>query len=118
MSRPLGGASRVRWLAIASLLALTIALLAWMPGSAPAAGAGVPGGFFGVVVNNAPLLTSPSFYAQESGVMRSSGVETVRVPVYWAQMQPDQAKPIQFAALDKLVGTSARQRISVLPTVL
>jgi hypothetical protein len=100
------------------VLALAIALLSWSPVSAPAAGSGVPGGFFGVVVNNAPLLTSPSFYAQETGVMRSSGVETVRIPVYWAQMQPDQDKPIQFAALDKLVAASAKQRISVLPTVL
>ena len=93
-------------------------MLLTSPGSAPAARSGVPANFFGVVVNNAPLLNSPSFFAQESTVMHANGVQTIRIPVYWATIQPDQDKPLQFADLDRLVQTAAQARLTVLPTVL
>src|SRR5262249_27527289 len=87
------------------------------PGSAPAAG-GVGPGFFGVVANTSQLINAPNFFAQETAVMRQNGVQTVRIPVYWAQMQPDQDGSIQFGDLDRQIATLARQRLTVLPTVL
>jgi hypothetical protein len=119
MGRPPGGASRVKWPATAGLLALAAAAIVAFaaPGSAPAAGGGVSG-FFGVVANTSDLLNQPAFFTQETGVMRQSGVQTVRMPVYWANMQPSQNGAIQFGDLDRLVATLARQRLAVLPTVL
>ncbi len=111
----------MKWPAIAGLLALAIAAIVAFsaPGSAPAAGGqSVPAGFFGVVANNDPLLSSPSFFSRETGVMRASGVQSVRIPVYWAAMQPEQNGAIRYGALDNLVTALAQRRLSVLPTVL
>jgi len=119
MDGPPRGASRARRLAIAGTAALAAGVLvASSPSGAPAAGNRVPGDFFGVVVNNAPLLDSPSFLSTESRVMRGSGVQSIRIPVYWAAIQPDRGGPLQFGALDRLVQTAAQAHLSVLPTVL
>jgi hypothetical protein len=111
--------SRVKWLAPAGVLGLLAAAVVALcaPGSAPAAG-GVGPGFFGVVANIPQLLDAPGFFAQETAVMRQSGVQTVRLPVYWGAIQPSQNGPLQWGDLDRLVTSMAQQRLTALPTVL
>jgi polysaccharide biosynthesis protein PslG len=111
--------SRVKWLTPAGVLALVAAVVVAIcsPGSAPAAGGAAPA-FFGVVANNPQLLNAPNFFAQETAVMRQSGVQSVRIPVYWGAVQPSQNGALQWGDLDRVVTTIAQQRLTVLPTVL
>ncbi len=118
--------------ACTATLAIGVALI---PGSASAPAAGhVPAAWMGVVASDPTLLSSASLFDHEANVMGASGVQTLRVPVYWALMQPYanagavpdnkrgfinvSGRPTFFADLDTKVAAAARNRIGILPTVL
>jgi hypothetical protein len=97
----------VRRIALAALLASSLALLL---ASAPSAVArpAVPRGFFGVVPQG-PLASAD--FERMHGV-----VGTLRIPVYWPQVEP-QPGELDFAALDAIVSAAAKSSVRVLPFV-
>ncbi len=126
---------------IAALVAIALALVA----SAPAAAApvtastgptAVPQGFVGVDTDG-PLYApgTPVDLTTQFSEMVSSGVESIRAAFNWADAQPYASwadvpalartwftnvdgVPINFAQTDEIVGDAARDRVSVLPTIL
>jgi hypothetical protein len=98
------------------LLLILAGLLALAPATAHAAS--VPDGFFGVMADGVLMTRDDASFAHEFSVMRSTGVESVRPVVYWADMQPVEGGPILFGSLDRLMREAARNDISVLPVVL
>lgn len=118
-----------RILAIAPALAACLLVLA-----APAGARTVPPGFFGVMANGpleSPLVDVDAEYA----VMHATGVESIRMPALWSQMQPfrtldevpaaDRARytvvdgvPTAFGAMDARVGAAARNHLDILALVL
>jgi hypothetical protein len=116
-----------------TVLALAGACLALVT---PVAGArSVPPGFFGAMANG-PLDLASTDLGAEFGVMRSAGVESIRLPMEWAAVQPyasfadvpaqererfvdaGDGRPSDFTALDARVLAAAGQGISVLGLVL
>lgn len=104
--------------------------------AAPSASARqVPKGFFGVTANG-PLDLPGTDLGGEFGVMAGAGVESIRLPMQWADVQPyatfadvpadrrggfvdgGDGLPSDFAALDTRVLDAARDGISVLGLVL
>jgi hypothetical protein len=79
----------------------------------------VPFGWMGVLAAS-PIGDSNkrAFTDREVRAMALLGVESMRVPFYWRDAQPDGPQSTNFAAFDRMVGTAARRRIRVLPTVL
>jgi hypothetical protein len=71
-----------------------------------------PSGFFGTVIDE-PAAIRPDQLA----LMRSSGVETIRVVFNWDQAQPAPGVP-NFAALDQTVGLASQAGLKILPIVL
>lgn len=87
-----------------ALLSLAIALLA--PSSARA----LPAGFFGI----APQTTVTEADAQ---YMQAGGIESVRVTVPWAAIQPTAAGGYHWDELDATVAVTARARLGVFPVL-
>jgi hypothetical protein len=115
--------------------AVAIAVLVVHPTPAPADTArSVPRGFLGVSVAG-PALSLAVDAEREFDLMAQAGVESVRLPAHWYEMQPyrsleevppaerarfrdAQGVPTDFTNLDRLVAAAARRRIDVLPVVL
>ena len=114
--------------------ALAAAAAAAPTGSA--ATAAVPQGFVGVDTDG-PLFgaDTPVDFGRQITSMVSNGVESIRVAFSWADAQPyaswsnvpaDQkveftdvnGRPYDFQNTDMIVGDTARERVSILPTVL
>ncbi len=86
--------------------ALAIAALATTTG-APSAMA-VPGNFWGVV----PQLTpSPEQFQR----LKRGGVDSIRIPVSWASVQPVRNGPYDFSSTDAVVREAAVAGIDILP---
>ncbi|HEU4656979.1 MAG TPA: hypothetical protein VFR97_05620 [Capillimicrobium sp.] len=101
------------------LTLLVAALAALLLAAAPAAGARkLPHGFYGVMTDGVLMTQGDEAFAREFAVMRSTGVETVRPVVYWADMQPERGGPVMFGSLDRLMGEAARNGLDVIPVVL
>ncbi len=98
------------------LLLILAGLLALAPATAHAAS--VPEDFFGVMADGVLMTRDDASFAHEFSTMRSTGVESVRPVVYWADMQPQEHGPILFGGLDRLMREAVRNDISVLPVVL
>jgi hypothetical protein len=98
------------------LLATTLAI-ALPTGDATAARRHVPQGFLGANVSG-PMLASGVGAEGEFGVMTRAGVESVRLPLFWAAMQPSPDGPIDFSVSDRVIGGAAARGLRVLPTVL
>src|SRR5436189_2728426 len=71
-----------------------------------------PSGFFGTVVDE-PAALRPDQLA----LMRSSGVETIRLVFNWDQTEPTPGAP-NFAALDQTVSLASQAGLKILPIVL
>ena len=111
--------------------ALAIVLFLTVIGSANAART-VPQGFFGVMADGVLLDRTDPQLAHEFDVMAANGVESVRIVVYWDELQPEGPGspvpagfvagrgnvPTTFASTDRLFGEAARHGMSVLPVVL
>jgi Beta-galactosidase/Glycosyl hydrolase family 53 len=100
------------------LLALTTLLAAATAAPADAAKRKVPFGFFGTMLTNweSGSVTDPILDAQMA-TMAQSGVESVRVALRWADVEPSPGV-YDFSRTDRLVAAAARHRLDVLPTVL
>jgi hypothetical protein len=98
------------------LLAATLAI-ALPAGDAMAARRHVPQGFLGVNLSG-PMLDPGIGAAGEFAGMTRAGAESVRLPIFWAAMQPSQDGPIDFSVSDRLIGGAAARGLRVLPTLL
>jgi len=122
----------------------TVILAAAMALAAPTAasskqlaGAPVPYGFVGVNLDGPPITPQDNVaLAQQLGMMRSSGVQSVRVQFSWAGAQPYASwsdvppaqqggfvsgagnVPTDFSATDQIVALAAARGLRVLPTVI
>jgi polysaccharide biosynthesis protein PslG len=123
-------------LVLAFVLALAT-LAAPATAASAATTARVPQGFVGMNIGD-PLFpdTDPSVnLPAQLNVMVASGVETIRIPVYWSLMQPyaDWAAvpaaqraqftsvggiPTRFGPLDEIVALAAQRGLGVLPVVI
>ena len=86
------------------MLALTV------PASISGAAGPPPAGFFGIAPQT-PLTQLDTRY------MAAGGIETVRLPVSWASMQPTAGGPYQWSGLDEAVAAAARAGLRVFPVV-
>ena len=99
-------------LLLAAALACAGALLT------PSAASAAPRGFFGVMADG-PLLGDPRVdFDREVALMRSSGVGAVRLAVYWRDLQPVAGGPIDWSGIDRVVATTARRGLRVLPVLV
>jgi hypothetical protein len=92
----------------------------------------VPAGFFGVMADGVLLDRTDPQLAHEFDVMAANGVESVRIVVYWDELQPNAPGspvpagwvagrsnvPTTFASTDRLFEQAARHNMTVLPVVL
>ena len=94
------------------LLILLVALLAVPAGTAAAAERRVPPGWLGVTADG-PLLAT---HEAEWNRMPGAGVESVRVALRWAALEP-RPGAFDFSSSDALVAAAAARRLPVLPVV-
>jgi hypothetical protein len=85
-----------------------VAALAPAPAGAAARSMLVPPGFFGVAPQSPPS-------AADTQEMRAGGIESVRVPVSWAGVEPTPESGYWWGTIDEMVATAARARLTVLP---
>jgi hypothetical protein len=105
---------------LALLAALTASLFAMAAAPAGAAKRKVPFGFFGTVLP--PEMTYPNQVSDaaleaQTGLMARSGVESIRVFVSWAQIQPN-ALTFNWGPTDRLVAAAARHGLSMTANVM
>lgn len=81
-----------------------------MGSSSGAGGANVPAGFFGV----APQTT---LTPEDARYMKAGGLETVRVPIAWPDIQPTANSPYNWAGVDQIVAIAAQAGLRVFPTL-
>jgi hypothetical protein len=74
----------------------------------PATAQALPGGFFGI----APQTTLTEVDAQ---YMSAGGVESIRMEMPWASVQPTSAPIYDWSSLDPTVAIAARHHLQVLP---
>lgn len=79
--------------------------------------ASVPNRFFGVMADG-PLLGPRVDAGAEARMMAGAGVGTVRLAVYWRDVQPSPFAPPDFTAYDRVVGVAADAGLSVLPVLV
>ena len=91
-------------------------LIALPAGDAAAARRHVPQGFLGANLDG-PMLTPAVNANTEVATMTRAGMESARLPVFWAAMQPTQGGPIDFSLTDRLIGAAAARGLRVLPNV-
>jgi hypothetical protein len=113
------------------VLPLVLLLVLALPATASA---GVPAGWLGVQADG-PLFNSKVNVGKELTTMRSSGVRSVRLAVYWDLYQPyetaagvpaakagqftdESGTPTRWGPLDVFVSKVAKHRLRLLPTVL
>src|SRR5689334_3879775 len=94
---------------------VTVLTLAFL---APPAALAAPAGFYGVNWDREIARGSSERVAPQYAAMGKAGVESVRTPFFWAEMQADENAPIYFAEADDAVAAAARNGMSLLPTVV
>jgi hypothetical protein len=117
------------------LIAAAAALALCWPASAPAASpALVPRGFVGVTTSP-PLLLPAVRFDDEARRMRAAGVESIRTPMDWGNLQPYrntaaappdfvravdvvEGVPTDFRPYDPIVLSAAKRGLEVLPFVI
>jgi len=104
-----------RILRCALLTALLAALL--VPVVASAGSRTVPRGWLGVTFTPS-IAARHSTYDREFREMKRSGVESVRVAVYWFNLQPEKHRRPDFSTVDALVRSAAANGLRLAPVVL
>jgi hypothetical protein len=94
---------------------LAALLLAALVVAIPAATSGapvvrVPAGFYGV----APQT---SLTPEDVSYMKAGGMETVRLPMFWSEIQPTAESPYNWTNVDQAIATAASAGLRVLPSV-
>jgi hypothetical protein len=110
---------RLRLVPLATAAALALVWLSACSSHDAEAARLVPTGWMGVLAG--PPIGDPDRRSLTDGevrAMKKSGVESLRVALYWREGQPDGPGKVDFAPYDRIVGTAARNRIELLPTVL
>ena len=100
---------------------LLFAALAATAVLAPAAGAAerkVPFGFLGTMADGAFVEEPALALDAETQAMVRTGVERLRLALYWDRAQPDPALAPDFAATERIVGAAARRGIPVFLTIV
>jgi hypothetical protein len=128
-------ADDVRPAVVVVLLAVALlAAAAGCGGGSEKAARSVPVGFVGVTASQ-PLLEGKADINREAPTMASAGVESLRMPFYWSNMQPYRSLaavpakarsryrvvhgvPTDFGLSDRFVEAAARHGISIFPAVL
>nr|MDQ6914903.1 hypothetical protein [Actinomycetota bacterium] len=97
---------------------LGLALIALLLAATPAGAAArqVPLGWMGMNVGGAAFDAGVDLGA-EMQTMVGVGVETLRVPAFWNELQPTPGAP-DFRQLDRVVAEAARRQLRVMPTVV
>ncbi len=98
------------------LVLATAALLALVLPAGGASAAAVPRDFFGVMADG-PLLDGSADLRREAGVMRRAGIGTVRLAVYWNEVQPT-ADAWAWDGVDAKVAALAGAGLTALPVLL
>jgi hypothetical protein len=70
-----------------------------------------PKGFFGI----GPQTTLTD---RDAEYMKAGGIETVRWPLVWSEIQPKRNGPYEWASFDSVVSAASRHGLQVLPFVL
>src|SRR4051812_45991734 len=98
---------------------VALALLALWPALASGRRAhrSVPQGFMGAMVEP-DFFGTGSELDREMGAMAANGVESVRVPIYWALDQPRAGGPYDFKRADQVIRAARRHGLHVLAVVL
>lgn len=96
---------------LVALLAILVALpLVAFSSSQSAERSKAPKGFYGAI-------TQEPFSATDSIRMARGGIESLRIPLEWSGVQPDNREEFNWDGLDSTIGLAARSGISVLPFV-
>jgi polysaccharide biosynthesis protein PslG len=74
----------------------------------PTAAQAVPANFWGVDPQVAPNL-------EQLQRLKTGGVDSVRIPIIWATVQPEQGGPFNWAPVDAVIGDAAQAGVEVLP---
>ncbi|HEX2095839.1 MAG TPA: glycosyl hydrolase [Solirubrobacterales bacterium] len=90
--------------ALVAALALATLLAAVAPGVAQA----VPGKFWGVVPQDNISL-------ERLERLKRGGVDSIRVPIFWGNVQPVRGGGFDWSSVDGIVGTATRAGVEVLP---
>jgi hypothetical protein len=128
---------RARRIGLALALALALAVAQAAAAASGGSQARVPRGFVGVVLGTPlfPNVDPTLFLDDQLNLMLSSGVQSIRVPVDWAQVQPyrrmsqvpsDQrylfvqagGVPTNFSLIDQMVAEAARRGMSLMPMII
>jgi hypothetical protein len=104
---PPGPRMRLR-LTAAIALACTVALVPASSGGARVSAP--PKGFFGVAPQTS--LTS-----EDARYMRAGGIESVRVPLFWSEIQPTAKGGYNWGGFDQTISIAARAGLQVLPSI-
>jgi len=97
-------------LAAVAALGWAIVALPVSSSGAPTASARAPAGFFGIVPQ-APLT------AEDARYMKAGGIESVRVPMFWSEIQPSARSGYNWATVDRAVLTAVQAGLNVLPSL-
>ncbi len=97
-------------LTAAVAFACIVVLLPMASSSGAGGRVAVPAGFFGV----APQTT---LTAEDARFMKAGGIETVRLPMFWPEIQPTANSPYNWAGVDQVVATAAAAGLRVLPSL-
>lgn len=102
---------------LAAALGCLIALLV-AASPAQAAKRTVPQGFYGAIwageIETAPDAARTAAWDR----LAMGGVESARVVINWEKVQPNLGAPLQWQAVDRVVGAAAAHGISLMPTVM
>lgn len=96
---------------------LAVLLLVLAAAASASARRSVPRGWLGVV-DDGTLVGRPALLDPELGVMRASGVESMRVIFNWSYVQPDGPGYPSWSSYDPVVAASARRGIPLLADVV
>lgn len=102
------GASWIRPLRRARVWTAAIGLALVLAAVAPAAAPALPPGFWGVSPQAIPS-------AEQFQRLSVGGVESVRIPISWAAVQPTRGGAPNFSGTDQLVAGAAEAGLEVLP---
>jgi hypothetical protein len=100
------------------ILCAALAAVAVLAPSAAAADRKVPFGFLGTMADGVLLDRPDATLDAEAAAMVRTGVERLRLALYWSTAQPDPTRAPDFSATERIVAAAARRRIPVLLTIV
>ncbi|MGK2932186.1 MAG: hypothetical protein ACSLFD_05385 [Solirubrobacterales bacterium] len=96
---------------LVALVAILVALpLVAFSNSQSAQRASAPKGFFGAI-------TQTPFAASDATRMARGGIESLRLPLEWSNVQPENRNEFEWEQLDGKISLAARNGIEILPFV-